>query len=196
MDIFLETKRLILRRFTEADLDNLVDLDSDPEVMRWINGGRPTSREVLQEHLAWYIGYYARSPGYGFWAAIEKSSGDFVGWFHLRPQPDLDSSSDEPELGYRLRKTAWRKGYATEASRELIQKAFTELRARRVVASTDSINVASRRVMEKCGMVAVRTFLGHRPDDIDGEELEVVEYALTRADWARQNTPDSFPEHD
>ena len=186
MDVFIETERLILRSFAEGDLDNLVELDSDPEVMRWINGGRPTPREVLQEHLAWYIGYYARYPGYGFWVAIEKSTGNWVGWFHLRPSPDSEMSHDEPELGYRLRKAAWGRGYATEGSRALIHKGFAELGARRVVASTDSINLASRRVMEKCGMVLVRTFFGPRPDDIDGEEVEGVEYALTRADWERQ----------
>lgn len=182
----LETDRLILRQFNAADLDNLVDLDSDPDVMRWINGGRPTPRDTLQEHLAWYIGYYPRFPGYGFWAAVEKSSGDFLGWFHFRPQPGDDARLDEPELGYRLRKSAWGKGYGTEGSRALIRKGFAELGVRRVVASTDALNIASRRVMEKCGMVLVRTFSGPRPDDVDGDEVEGVEYALDRAAWEQQ----------
>jgi RimJ/RimL family protein N-acetyltransferase len=186
MDVFLETDRLLLRQFTQADLDNLVELDSDPEVMRWINGGRPTPRDQLQEDLTWYIGYYSRFPGYGFWAAVEKSSGDFLGWFHFRPNPHEDASLDEPELGYRLRKSAWGKGYGTEGSRALIRKGFTELGVRRVVASTDTVNIASRRVMEKSGMVVVRTFCGPRLDDIDGEELEGVEYALERTAWEQQ----------
>src|SRR5687767_9675810 len=186
MDVFLETERLILRPFTEADLDNLVDLDSDPEVMRWINGGRPTPREVLQEHLAWYIGYYARCPGYGFWAAIEKSSGNFLGWFHLRPQPDSDASPDEPELGYRLRRTAWGKGYATEGSRALIRKGFAELGVQRVVSETMVVNTASRRVMEKAGLLFVRVFHQEWPDPIEGDEHGDVEYALSRAEWERR----------
>jgi RimJ/RimL family protein N-acetyltransferase len=52
--IFLETERLVLRRFTKADVDNLFDLDSDPEVMRFLTGGRPTPRDVIEkETLAW-----------------------------------------------------------------------------------------------------------------------------------------------
>lgn len=183
MEVFLETERLILRQFTQADLDNLLELDSDPEVMRWINGGYPTPREVLQEHLAWYLGYYTRSQSYGFWAVVEKSSGDFLGWFHFRPDPDSGSPTDEPELGYRLRKSAWRKGYATEGSRALIDKGFTELGVRRVVAFADAINTASRRVMEKSGMRLVRTFMAPRPDEINGPATEAVEYALDRTDW-------------
>jgi RimJ/RimL family protein N-acetyltransferase len=98
VQVFLETDRLLLRRFTEADVDNLVELDSDPEVMRFINGGRPTPREeVDNDLLPAYLAYYQRSAGYGFWAAIEKSTGEFVGWFHFRPPPG--GGRDDVELG-------------------------------------------------------------------------------------------------
>ena len=84
--IFLETERLVLRRFTGDDVDLLVDLDSDPEVMHFITGGRTTPRrEVETEILPAYLEYYERYPGYGFWAAVERSTRDFVGWFHFRP---------------------------------------------------------------------------------------------------------------
>ena len=86
MQIFLETERLVLRQFTEDDIDNLVELDSDPEVMHFINGGRPTPRhEIESEVLPAFLDYYERFAGYGFWAALEKSTGRFVGWFHFRP---------------------------------------------------------------------------------------------------------------
>jgi RimJ/RimL family protein N-acetyltransferase len=151
MQIFLETDRLVLRRFTDDDVDNLVDLDSDPDVMHFINGGRPTPREEIQDDvLPAFLGYYERFAGYGFWAAVEKSTGDFLGWFHFRPPEGR--SLDDVELGYRLRKSAWRKGYATEASRALIHKGFTELGVQRVFAETMAVNVASRRVMEKAGV--------------------------------------------
>ena len=74
-----------------------------------------------------------RFPGYGFWAAIEKTTGDFLGWFHYRPAPG--DPPDQPELGYRLRCEAWGKGYATEGSRALIAKGFAEFGVQRVVAS-------------------------------------------------------------
>ena len=75
MEIFVKTERLVLRRFTEEDIDNLVELDSDPEVMHYINGGKPTSRdEVENDILPALLAHYERFEGYGFYAAIEKSS--------------------------------------------------------------------------------------------------------------------------
>ena len=189
MQIFLETDRLILRQFTLDDIDNLVALDSDPDVMRFLTGGRPTPREVLEfDHLPWYIDNYQKFPGYGFWAAIEKSTGDFLGWFHFRPHDD--DPVDEPELGYRLVKSAWGKGYGTEGSRALIDKGFAEFGVRRVVASTMTVNTGSRRVMEKSGLRFVRTFFMEWPDVIPGGELGDVEYAITREEWEAQRSLD------
>jgi RimJ/RimL family protein N-acetyltransferase len=184
MQIFLETERLVLRQFTEDDVDSLVELDGDPDVMRFINGGRPTPRqEIENDVLPTFLDYYERFPGYGFWAAVEKSTGRFVGWFHFRPAER--AHPDEIELGYRLRKSAWGKGYATEGSRALIQKGFAELGVQRVVASTMVVNVASRRVMEKAGLKFVRTFHQPWPDKIEGDEEGDVEYALLRWEWER-----------
>src|SRR4029450_3018730 len=102
-------------------------------------------------------------------------------WFHLRPPEG--AGPDEPELGYRLRRSAWGKGYATQGSRALIRAAFTELGARRVYAETMVVNRGSRRVMEKAGLRLVRTFHRPWPDPIEGDEHGEVEYALTRAEW-------------
>jgi RimJ/RimL family protein N-acetyltransferase len=190
MQVFLETERLILRRFTEGDVDDLCDLDRDPSVMRYITGGPSTPREEIErEHIPTYLGYYERFPGYGFWAAIEKPTGEFLGWFHFRPSKD--APLDTPELGYRLKKSAWGKGYATEGSQALIDKGFTELGVQRVVAFTYGEHFASRRVMEKVGMRLVRTFrltpeellefLGVTdPSLFDGDD---VEYAITKEEW-------------
>ncbi|MEQ4721585.1 GNAT family N-acetyltransferase [Nonomuraea sp. B19D2] len=175
MDIYLETERLILRRFTESDADDLFALDNDPEVMEFLNGGRPTPREkIVEETLPRFITR-------GFFATVEKASGTFLGWFHLRTrdgEPD-----DEPEPGYRLHKSAWGKGYATEGSLALIDKAFRELGARRVYAQTMAVNVRSRRVMEKAGLTHTRTFHLEWDDPLPGTEEGEVEYELTRAEW-------------
>jgi RimJ/RimL family protein N-acetyltransferase len=193
MQVFLETERLLLRRFTEADVDNLFDLDSDPDVMRFINGGTPTPRDVIESDiLPRYLWYYEHFAGYGYWAAIEKATEEFLGWFHFRPAEG--ASPDEVELGYRLRKAAWGQGYGTEASRGLIRKGFTELGVQRVVASTYADNIASRRVMEKAGLTLVRTYrltpaelltlYGITcPELFDGDD---VEYALNKAEWEQQ----------
>jgi RimJ/RimL family protein N-acetyltransferase len=185
MQVFLETERLVLRRFTKGDVDNLVELDSDPDVVHFITGGRTTPRdEIENDYLPAFLRYYERYEGYGFWAVIEKSSGEFLGWFHFRPA--AGGPPDEVELGYRLRKAAWGKGYATEGSRALIRKGFTELGVQRVVAGAMAVNLASRRVMEKAGLTLVRTFHQEWPYVIEGEEHGDVEYALLRADWERQ----------
>lgn len=183
MSIFLATSRLTLRRFTGADEDNLVELDSDPEVMRYLSGGKPTSREEVRNRvLPTILGYYERFDGFGYWAAQQKATERFLGWFHFRP--GKEPRDGEIELGYRLRRSAWGQGYATEGSRALIRKGFTELGVERVVAETMTINRASRRVMEKSGLTYVRTF--HREDlnAINGYEHGVVAYALNRTEWA------------
>ena len=185
MQVFLETDRLVLRRLTEADVDNLYDLDRDPAVMRFLNGGTPTPRDVIQrEILPRFLRYYDRFEGYGFWAAIEKATGEFLGWFQFRPPEG--AGPDEAELGYRLRKSAWGKGYGTEVSRALIRKGFAELGVQRVVAGAAAANIASRRVMEKAGLTLVRTYRMVWPGLFDGAEQEDVEYALRKVDWERQ----------
>jgi RimJ/RimL family protein N-acetyltransferase len=179
MEIFLETDRLTLRRFTEADVDDLFELNGDPEVMRYL-GGRATPRDEIRDGvLPRFFGYYERFEGFGYWVAAEKPGGRFLGWFHLRPQED-----GEIELGYRLRRADWGKGYATEGSRALIRKAFTELGVERVVAHTMAVNLGSRRVMEKSGLALVRTYHQDWPDTIEGSEHGEVEYALAKPDWA------------
>ncbi len=191
MQVFLETERLVLRRFTGDDIDHLVELDSDPEVMRFINGGRPTPRdEIENDVLPGFLGYYERYAGYGFWAAVERSTGRFIGWFHFRPAKE--APPDEVELGYRLRRSAWHKGYATEGSRALIDNGFAELGVQRVVAFTMVVNVASRRVMEKAGLRFVRVFHQPWPDYIEGEEEGDVEYALLRSEWEQATRSDAL----
>ncbi|CAN5601348.1 GNAT family N-acetyltransferase [soil metagenome] len=182
MHLYLETERLILRRFTRDDLDDLVALDADLAVMRYINGGRPTHRdEMRDDYLPHWLRYYERCEAWGFWAAIQREIGTFLGWFHLRPQKE--DPPDEPELGYRRIREAWGKNFATEGSRALIRKAFQELGARRVYATTMVVNEASWRVMQKAGLRYVRTFQGDWPDRIEGEEHGDVEYAITRDEW-------------
>ena len=185
MDEFLRTERLILRRFTADDVDLLVELDSDPDVMHYITGGVTTSREeIANEVLPAFLSYYERYDGFGFWAALDRATGQALGWFHLRPAPG--DAPDEVELGYRLHRAAWGCGYATEGSRALIAKAFTELGVQRVYAETVAVHRASRAVMERAGLRYIRTFHQPWPYRIPGDELGDVEYAVTRDQWQNQ----------
>jgi RimJ/RimL family protein N-acetyltransferase len=120
MNTYLHTERLILRRFTPDDADALIELDSDPEVMRYLTGGAPTAPDEIRERdLPGILAGYERWGGdFGVFAAEAKDRGVFVGWFLLRPEPG--GPADEAELGYRLRRAEWGKGYATEGSKALL----------------------------------------------------------------------------
>ncbi|MER7397075.1 GNAT family N-acetyltransferase [Streptomyces sp. NPDC000151] len=179
MHVLLETERLRLRAFTGADLDNLRELHADPEVMRFLDSGQPAP-EVL-------VAQYARPAPFGYWVAEERTTAAFLGWFEFRPV--RDGRTDEVELGYRLRRAAWGRGYATEGSRALLRKGFAELGVERVTATTMAVNTGSRRVMEKCGLRYVRTFHEEWADPLPGAEHGDVEYALTAAEWRRPGTP-------
>jgi RimJ/RimL family protein N-acetyltransferase len=187
VDTYLETERLALRRFTADDADLLIELDSDPAVMRYLTGGEATAPEAVRErHLPSIVDGYAKWGGeLGLFAAYERDGGAFVGWFCLRPEPD--GPREEAEPGYRLRQSAWGRGYATEGSRGLLHKGFTALGLRRVWGETMAVNRGSRAVMEKVGM----TLAGTLPTPasmaaVEGAEHGGVRYEITRAQWLRR----------
>jgi RimJ/RimL family protein N-acetyltransferase len=190
-DIFLETARLYLRRFTTEDAPLLCVLDSDPEVMRYISKGEPTPLSRIRSRIlpAW-LGYYEAHEHLGFWAAHERDTHLFIGWFHLRPTRlhPARLPPEDMELGYRLRRNAWGRGYATEGSRALLDNAFTRWDIGRVIATTLVENRASQRVMAKCGLRFEDTFT-YPADLLPGwtaEERCAVRYARDRADYLAQ----------
>lgn len=184
MTVFLETERLTLREFTPDDVDVLLALDQDPRVRTYVEDGVPVTREEAQITIEHFLAYYERGDVFGFWAAIERETGEFLGWFHFRPEDR--SNITEPELGYRLIASCWGKGFGTEGSRALIDHGFAHPQVKRVIASTMAVNTASRRVMEKAGMRLVRTFHMDWPVRIAGDEEGDVEYAITRDEWEAQ----------
>jgi RimJ/RimL family protein N-acetyltransferase len=183
MYILLETGRLRLRRFTLDDADRLVDLDSDPEVMRYITYGQPTPREsYVNIYLPRWFAIYEAQPGLGYFAAERRDTGEFIGWFHLR---DDRLEPEYVELGYRLQRAAWRHGYATEGARALLAHGFEGLGIAQISARTLRANVGSRGVMEKCGLRYVGDFV-YPQDVIAGrgeDERAAVKYVITRSDW-------------
>jgi len=192
--VLLETDRILLRRLTEADAELLCQLDSDPEVMRYLNGGFPTPPDVMRDTIlpAW-LRHYERPGEFGYWAAEDKTAGDFLGWFALHPSDGRPSS--DVEIGYRLRRSAWGRGLATEGARALLRKGFEQPEVARIFGTTYEENFGSRRVMEKAGMTLVRRY---RPEPSglaspgsyvtiseepwDGDDLE---YAIEREEWER-----------
>jgi RimJ/RimL family protein N-acetyltransferase len=181
--ILLETGRLRLRRFVPADADLLGALDADPEVMRYITYGQPTPRSAYVEtYLPRWFAIYQAQPGLGYFAAERRDTGEFLGWLHLR---DDRIEPEYVELGYRLKRSAWGHGYATEGARALLAHGFNGLGLARISARTLLGNRASQHVMEKCGLRRVGEFV-YAQDVIDGrseEERAAVKYAITRPEW-------------
>jgi RimJ/RimL family protein N-acetyltransferase len=192
----LVTGRLVLRRVTAADVDNLLALDGDPEVMRYLEPRVKTRAQVEAEVLPLFLGRHQRYAGFGRWAADTRSGGEFIGWFGMRSVqpsdaaivdwPDAPPGSGVAELGYRLRRSAWGRGYATEAARALVRRAFTELGVREVVATTMTVNTRSRAVLERAGLRHARTVYLIWAEPLDGNEQGDVEYRLRREDWVAQ----------
>jgi RimJ/RimL family protein N-acetyltransferase len=187
----METKRLTLRRFTESDVEHIFELDNDPDVMRFINGGAATPRKVVQDVLLpGFLRDDLNHPDHGFWAVIEKQTEKFLGWVSFR---SLGSNPAELTLGFRFRKAAWGKGFATEAASALIHKGFSEMGVQRVVASTYQDNWRSQRVLERLGMTLVRKFR-LTPEDLKSSDTfyaqtgdiwagEDYEYAIEKSEW-------------
>jgi RimJ/RimL family protein N-acetyltransferase len=181
----LSTDRMHLRPIVAEDIDPLVELDADPEVMRFINDGKPNPRELYERELMGRMMAYTDRP-FGFYAALDRRGpddrdaapdplGEFLGWFHLRP-----SVADESilELGYRLRRSAWGIGLATEGSMALLRRAFEQLDQTAVDACADPRNEPSLQVMRKCGMKRVGMFRHPRAP------IDVVRYLITREEFA------------
>ena len=143
VEVFLETERLVLRRFTVDDVDRVVDgCRPGGDALHHGRHGHaaPGDRGRGAARLAAVLRAHARVR---VRAAHERSTGDFIGWLHFRSPPD--HVPDDVELGYRLRRAAWGKGYATEGARALIANGFRHQGVQRVFAFTMVVNLASRR---------------------------------------------------
>lgn len=182
------TARLRLLRFDGSEAPWLHALDSDPAVMRWINGGAETPRAFIEEQT---LPLFCRDDwpiaGAGFWKVLDRDSLTPLGWCCLRSEA---AAERVVSLGYRLFRRAWGRGLATEASRALLELAFEALAVERVQADTYEENLASRRVLEKLGFRLVRAYRA----DLDAQQTAFfegteafpgvdLEFELTRGGW-------------
>lgn len=152
MKIFLETERLILREITDNDKEGMFEMDSDPEVHKFL-GNRPV--KSIEESLAsiQYIRQQYQERGIGRWALIIKDGNQFAGWCGLKyvtePHERLINYYD---LGYRLMRKHWGKGYATEGALASMDYAEKNLKLKEIFAYADINNTASNKILLKCGL--------------------------------------------
>jgi len=179
----LQTSRIRLAPLSDEHLEHEIELDSDPEVMRYLGDGRPRTREEVETLHRGRLAAATHVPGLGFWAGFVNE--EFVGWWILEPPERADQGpvDGQAELGYRLLRRHWRKGLASEGARELIRHGFEDLGLTRVFAETMAVNAASRATMAAVGMQHVRTFHMEWEEPLPGSELGEVEYAISRQLW-------------
>ncbi|WP_221584009.1 GNAT family N-acetyltransferase [Microbacterium sp. G2-8] len=173
----LETDRLRLRPFTEADADDIFALQSDADVLRYWDSPPWTDRSSVARFMARCRQF--AEDGSGARVVIEQARDHtFLGWCTFNDwNPVFRSAS----LGYCLRAAAWGRGYATEAAGALLGWAFETLDLNRVQAEADTRNAASARVLEKLGFVREGTL---REDCIvNGDVSDSWVYGLLRRDW-------------
>lgn len=158
----LLTDRLILRDITEADAELLFDLDSDPEVMRYVGPRQATEVAAYRDRTrSAYVPWQAH-PWHGVRVVLDRAGGEFLGWVFIRPATAAPfarelgwTRPDEVEVGYRYRRPAWGRGVATEAAAPLVRIALADPATTAVVAYARAANAASLRVLEKLGLERV-----------------------------------------
>ena len=186
----LHTERLRLVPLADEHLQFEIELDSDPEVMRYITG-RALSRDEVERAHRRRLAAADEVPGLGLWAGFADD--EFVGWWILQPPngPDQPRVAGEADLGYRLLRRHWRRGYASEGARELIRYGFEDVCLDRIFAQTMAVNAASRATMAAVGLTFTRAFVSGEPYDdlVPGAEQGEVEYEITRATWRHRSGP-------
>jgi len=147
MNVIFETNRLLLRTFTLLDAQLIYELSSDQDVIRYTHDPvRDTehAKEILEKTIIpQYVLY-----NHGRWAVHIKINNDFIGWCGLKYRAEIN----EIDLGYRFKKHAWGKGYATEAAFACIKYGFEKLDLQRIVGRAEVENIGSWKVLEKCSM--------------------------------------------
>lgn len=172
----LETPRLRLRALAASDLRDLIRLDSDPEVMRYVGspaGVRPSAE--IEERARTRIREAAEGTNepLGFWRVEDRADRVFHGLAALIRMPD----GEDVEVAYRLARSAWGRGVATEAAGALVRHGLGALGLPRLVAVTYPDNHASQRVLDKLGF--------ERRGLIDYKGVRTAYHVLTRERWAR-----------
>lgn len=181
----LTTERLILRRIAEDDLDAHMALLNTPTMMQHLGGVQPRA-VIAAKHAASRASFAAH--GFGFMLLVERASGEIVGHCGLRhvAHPLAPNAGKDHEIGWLVREDRWRRGYAHEAMRAIVDWAFAAHGVPQLVALTIEKNVGSWRLMEKLGMER-RPALDFNDPAMSPAYNPTIQYAITRGQWESCN---------
>ncbi len=159
MKFQIETERLLLRELRLTDLECMFELDSNPKVHKYLGNKPVETKDESLKMIESVISQY-EERGIGRWAAIEKSSGEFIGWSGLRlnNEHNMNGFNEYYDVGYRLRPKYWGKGYATESGKEAIDYAFNVLKLSEIYATAHCNNMASHNALLKIGLKHIEDF--------------------------------------
>lgn len=177
--VTLETPRLILRRWREEDVAPMAAVNADPEVMRWIRDGSVLDEQQTRRRVqAWESEW--ESEGFGLFAVEIRSTGELAGFTGLSVPNFLPEVLPAVEVGWRLGRSHWGQGLATEAAAAAVRFGFQERGLERIVSIAQVGNNASERIMTKLGMHPVRETVNPSCDRrVRVFELASDQYATT-----------------
>lgn len=171
MKLPIITERLMLRKLTQKDIDNIFLLDSNPEVMKYVGVPPVTNKQESAKMIENIINQYEKN-GTGRLAVIEKESNQFIGWSGIKLLTgEVNGFKNVYELGYRFLPEFWGKGYATESAIASLDLGFNQLNADKIYAYADVGNESSSRILIKLGFENKGTFLD-KGDICNWYELE------------------------
>jgi len=153
----METERLFFRELLPSDVDVMFELDSDPAVVKYAGDKPLTHIDQARERIESVMQQY-QEFGIGRWAAVLKETNEFIGWAGLKYIKELNGRKDNYDLGYRLLKRHWGKGYGTESAKACIRYGFDTMKLTRISAYADVNHDASVKILEKCGLRFTNTF--------------------------------------
>jgi 3-dehydroquinate dehydratase/shikimate dehydrogenase len=181
----LTTDRLILRPWRESDLDPFAAMNADPDVMRFFP--RTLDREA-SDAMAHRISLMLDEQGWGLWATEVPGVAPFIGFIGLAPVPFDSHFTPAIEVGWRLGKAYWGRGYAPEGARAALAYAFDTLELDEVISMTIPANEPSQRVMQKLGLRHDPSDDFDHPNHSDREDHRHVLYRIRRPDYLTGNS--------
>jgi len=178
MKFYIETERLILRELRDTDIDGIFKLDSNAKVHQYLGNNTITTKEEAQRNINFIKEQYSER-GIGRFAAIEKDSGDFIGWsglkLNLGKKESLNGFHDFIDIGYRFIPRYWKKGYGYESALACLKFGFQQMNYTIIYGAADVENIGSNKILRKIGLHFINEF-DHQKIKVNWYELEKKNY--------------------
>ncbi|OAD46377.1 GNAT family N-acetyltransferase [Polaribacter atrinae] len=180
MIFHLETERLILRELRITDLEGIFELDSNPEVHKYLGNKTINTKQDAEKIIAFIINQY-KENGIGRFAVIEKSTGNFIGWSGLKlnkgTKESLNGFQDFIDIGYRFIPRYWKKGYALESAIACLEYGFKTMNLDIIYGAAETENIGSNKILQKIGLQFVNEF--------EEDNKQVNWYELKKANYGK-----------